>query len=163
MFLIRRPSSQVVERFATESLSLPLSYHPVGIAGSPPEGYDLDEAIVALGHGEAAFEHAKAAGNRGNISRSTGWRSFLERRPSRRRLLSPCSFTIWGSGRSTAAACYIDWRIACKGRSLDSHTVLSPAMPSVAKRCSRCRCARTQVKSSTEFARRRVRVRSWRD
>lgn len=61
MFLIRRPSKQVVERFARESLTLPLSYHPVGIAGSTPEGYDLDDAIVGLGHGEAVFERAKAA------------------------------------------------------------------------------------------------------
>ena len=61
MFLIRRPSRQVVERFARESLYLPLSYHPVGIAGSPPEGYDLDETIVTLGHGVAVFERAKAA------------------------------------------------------------------------------------------------------
>ena len=61
MFLIRRPSRHVVERFAEESLSLPLSYHPVGIARSLPEGYDLDETIVALGQGEAVFERAKAA------------------------------------------------------------------------------------------------------
>ncbi len=61
MFLIRRPSRQVVERFARESLSLPLSYHPIGIAGSPPAGYDVDETIVALGHGEAVFERAKVA------------------------------------------------------------------------------------------------------
>ena len=61
MFLIRRPSRQLVERFARESLSLHLSYEPVGIAGNPPEGYDLDETIVALGHGEAVFERAKGA------------------------------------------------------------------------------------------------------
>jgi uncharacterized protein (UPF0548 family) len=61
MFLIRRPSRQVVERFARESLSLPLSYHPIGIIGNPPEGYDLDETFVGLGHGEAVFERAKAA------------------------------------------------------------------------------------------------------
>ena len=61
MFLIRRPSRQLVERFARESLSLHLSYEPVGIAGNPPEGYDLDETIVALGHGKAVFERAKGA------------------------------------------------------------------------------------------------------
>jgi uncharacterized protein (UPF0548 family) len=33
----------------------------VGIAKASPAGYDLDETILTIGHGEAAFERAKAA------------------------------------------------------------------------------------------------------
>lgn len=61
MFLVRRPSLQLVERFAQQSLRLPLSYEPIGIAEAPPAGYDVDEETVTIGHGEACFESAKAA------------------------------------------------------------------------------------------------------
>jgi uncharacterized protein (UPF0548 family) len=61
MFLARRPTRQRVERFAEESRGLPLSYGDVGIAQATPAGYDLDETIVTIGHGEAAYERAKAA------------------------------------------------------------------------------------------------------
>ena len=61
MFLLRRPSLQIVERFTQQSMRLPLSYEPIGIAEAPPAGYDVDEEIVTLGRGEACFESAKAA------------------------------------------------------------------------------------------------------
>ena len=61
MFLARRPTRQIIERFAEESRKLPLSYREVGIARASPAGYDLDETIVTIGHGEAVFERAKAA------------------------------------------------------------------------------------------------------
>ncbi len=61
MFLVTRPSSQAIERFVEESQRLPLSYGDVGIAQHSAAGYDLDETVVTIGHGGAAFEHAKAA------------------------------------------------------------------------------------------------------
>jgi uncharacterized protein (UPF0548 family) len=61
MFLARRPSRHTIERFAEESRRLPLSYTQVGIARASPAGYDLDETIVTIGHGEVTFARAKAA------------------------------------------------------------------------------------------------------
>ena len=40
---------------------MPLSYGDVGIAQATPAGYDLDETIVTIGHGEVAYKRAKAA------------------------------------------------------------------------------------------------------
>lgn len=50
-----------MEAFIARSKDLPLSYDPVGIAGQHPAGYDLDELIVKVGHGDSAFEKAKSA------------------------------------------------------------------------------------------------------
>ena len=61
MFLVRRPSVQAIERFVEESRHLPLSYGNVGIAQTSAPEYDLDETTVTVGHGEEAFERAKAA------------------------------------------------------------------------------------------------------
>ena len=61
MFLATRPSRQAIERFIKDSQGLPLSYDQVGLAQGSPVGYDLDETIATIGHGEAAFERAKAA------------------------------------------------------------------------------------------------------
>ena len=61
MFLVRRPSVPAIERFVEESRHLPLSYGNVGIAQTSAAGYDLDETTVTIGHGEEAFERAKAA------------------------------------------------------------------------------------------------------
>jgi uncharacterized protein (UPF0548 family) len=61
MFFATRPSSQAIDRFIKDSQGLPLSYTQVGLAQGSPAGYDLDETLVTIGHGEAAFERAKAA------------------------------------------------------------------------------------------------------
>lgn len=68
MFLALRPSRQELEHFAEQSRKLPLSYSRVGIAQDSPPTFDIDEAIVGIGQGEAAFERAKAA--------LTGWKHF---------------------------------------------------------------------------------------
>jgi uncharacterized protein (UPF0548 family) len=61
MFLIRRPSAAAIARFLDRSRDLPLSYSPVGIAAHGARAGRLDEQVVAIGNGAAAFEHARAA------------------------------------------------------------------------------------------------------
>ncbi len=61
MFLARRPSLETINRFLRESQDLPLSYSPIGIVTADTARQDLDEATAAIGHGEAAFERARAA------------------------------------------------------------------------------------------------------
>ena len=61
MFLTRRPSADTIDRFLDESRKLELSYPRAGIASHPPPHYDIDEAAVVIGSGEAGFERAKAA------------------------------------------------------------------------------------------------------
>ena len=61
MFLARRPTHNVIERFLRESQDLPLSYAPVGIVRSDTGREDLDGLAVVIGHGHADFERARAA------------------------------------------------------------------------------------------------------
>jgi uncharacterized protein (UPF0548 family) len=61
MFLARRPTRNVIDRFIRESQNLPLSYGPVGIVRTGTAGQNLDELAVAVGHGQADFERARAA------------------------------------------------------------------------------------------------------
>jgi uncharacterized protein (UPF0548 family) len=61
MFLARRPTGHVIDRFLLESQDLPLSYGPVGIVGAPTAGRHFDELTVAVGRGQADFERARAA------------------------------------------------------------------------------------------------------
>ena len=61
MFLARRPTCNVIERFLRDSQDLPLSYGPIGIVRTPTAGLDLDELTVAIGRGRADFERARAA------------------------------------------------------------------------------------------------------
>jgi len=61
MFLARRPTLHVIDRFLRESQDLPLSYGPIGIVRTRPEGFDVDEVTVAIGQGQADFERAQAA------------------------------------------------------------------------------------------------------
>ena len=61
MFLARRPTRNVIDRFLRESEDLPLSYGPVGIVRARTAGLHLDELAVAVGHGQADFERARAA------------------------------------------------------------------------------------------------------
>jgi uncharacterized protein (UPF0548 family) len=61
MFLARRPSPQTIDRFLLDSQDLPLSYGPIGIVRTETTRQGLDEAIVAIGRGNADFERARAA------------------------------------------------------------------------------------------------------
>ena len=61
MFLARRPTQNVIDRFLRESQDLPLSYGPIGIVRIRTAGQPLDELAVAVGHGQADFERARAA------------------------------------------------------------------------------------------------------
>ncbi len=61
MFLIRQPSPASIQQFLLESKTLALSYAPIGIVSKVPAGYDVDDAAVVIGSGEAGFERAKAA------------------------------------------------------------------------------------------------------
>jgi hypothetical protein len=61
MFLARRPSQETIDRFLRESQPLPLSYGPIGIVTADSVRQDIDHATVAIGHGEADFERARAA------------------------------------------------------------------------------------------------------
>ena len=60
MFLACRPSPENIERFLRESRDLPLSYGPIGIVNDCAD-QDIDQATVAIGHGKADFERARAA------------------------------------------------------------------------------------------------------
>jgi uncharacterized protein (UPF0548 family) len=61
MFLARRPTRNVIDRFLRESQHLPLSYGPIGILRTGTAGRDVDEVTVAVGRGQADFERARAA------------------------------------------------------------------------------------------------------
>jgi uncharacterized protein (UPF0548 family) len=61
MFLARRPTRNVIDRFLRESQDMPLSYGPIGIVRTGTAGLDLDELTVAIGRGQADFERARAA------------------------------------------------------------------------------------------------------
>jgi uncharacterized protein (UPF0548 family) len=68
MFFLRRPAARDVEAFLDDSRQLPLSYDPIGLAGQSPHDFDVDEQIVNVGNGDAAFERAKDA--------LAGWKHF---------------------------------------------------------------------------------------
>jgi uncharacterized protein (UPF0548 family) len=51
----------VIDRFLTESRTLPLSYGPTGLTQGTPAGYNVDETLVPIGRGPADFDRAKAA------------------------------------------------------------------------------------------------------
>src|SRR6476620_4104871 len=62
MFLLQRPSRELVDRFLLESQSLPLSYGPVGIVLNGERSRDdIDEAAVVIGRGNADFSRARSA------------------------------------------------------------------------------------------------------
>ena len=68
MFLARRPSLETINRFLRDSRDLPLSYDPIGILQRQTASGRLDELTVAIGHGRADFERARAA--------LTAWKHF---------------------------------------------------------------------------------------
>lgn len=61
MFPKQRPSTTDIERFLDRSRKLPLSYGPMGIVRHASDVHQLDEQVVAIGHGEADFERARIA------------------------------------------------------------------------------------------------------
>jgi uncharacterized protein (UPF0548 family) len=61
VFLATRPTRQVIDRFLAQSRALPFSYGPTGLTQGTPAGYNVDELVVAIGHGQADFERARAA------------------------------------------------------------------------------------------------------
>jgi len=76
MFFLRRPDREAIDRFRAASLTLPLSYGPVGLARggashrdpNPVHGFDEDETVAPVGHGQADFARACTA--------LRGWRQF---------------------------------------------------------------------------------------
>src|SRR4029453_19426127 len=68
MFMTRRPSQLVIDRFLRDSQELQLSYGPIGIVRDETPIHPLDEAIVAIGRGKADFDRARAA--------LTAWKQF---------------------------------------------------------------------------------------
>ncbi|OFW23970.1 MAG: hypothetical protein A3G21_03600 [Acidobacteria bacterium RIFCSPLOWO2_12_FULL_66_21] len=60
MFFVRRPSTDAIDRFLSDSQELPLSYGPIGIVREKPAGH-FDEIISVIGHGTIDFERARAA------------------------------------------------------------------------------------------------------
>ena len=62
MFLIRKPTPQLLADVRNANRDTPLSYDEVGHSRSnPPEGYIVDRNRVRLGTGNATFERAKQA------------------------------------------------------------------------------------------------------
>ena len=98
MFLATRPSRRTIERFLEESQALPFWSKPIGAARHKPDGYNVDETIVAIGHGQEDFDRAKAA--------LAAWRQFdigwvrhFPRPRAEPVPWSPSSFVISDSGR----------------------------------------------------------------
>src|ERR1041384_189106 len=61
MFLTHRPTPSEIEKFLSQSHSLPLSYHPVGMAKEGSGGFCFDPASALIGKGEATFTRARKA------------------------------------------------------------------------------------------------------
>jgi uncharacterized protein (UPF0548 family) len=68
MFFPHRPTGRDIARFVEASRDLPLSYDPVGSARQRRPGFDFDEHVTIVGHGEHAFARARAA--------LAGWKHF---------------------------------------------------------------------------------------
>src|SRR5215467_3795733 len=68
MFLTRRPTELEIEKFIDQSRGLPLSYAPVGIGKTSPDGFKTDCLAGIVGRGQNAFEVAGRA--------LTKWRYF---------------------------------------------------------------------------------------
>jgi uncharacterized protein (UPF0548 family) len=80
MLLAFRPSSRDIERFLIESRDLPLSYGPVGLVHKEQAGYDYDECVEPIGHGQADFERARSALTEW-AQFNTGWVEVFPRAP----------------------------------------------------------------------------------
>ena len=59
MFLLRRPTSEMLARFVEGAQRLDLSYAPIGLARETrPAGFRVAESQVVLGHGQAIYDRA---------------------------------------------------------------------------------------------------------
>jgi len=61
VFVATRPTSRTIDRFLTDSRTLPFSYQPTGLTQGAATGYKVDEMVVPIGHGAQDFDRAKAA------------------------------------------------------------------------------------------------------
>ena len=61
MFLAHRPTPHEIDRFLDASRALPLSYAPPGLAKTGAAGFRIDEHVVRVGSGDAAFSRARDA------------------------------------------------------------------------------------------------------
>lgn len=62
MFLLRKPSEEIVRRFIARQRDLPFSYRQVGATrDQPPDGYTVDHNRIRLGEGEGTYQRAIAA------------------------------------------------------------------------------------------------------
>jgi uncharacterized protein (UPF0548 family) len=62
MFALRRPDEMAIRQFLANRTSDVFSYPEVGVSRvGVPSGYNVDHSRIRLGHGEEAFESAKAA------------------------------------------------------------------------------------------------------
>ncbi len=69
MFLLTKPSDEVITKFISDQRELPLSYPEVGATqGETPAGYTIDHNRVLLGSGQEVFDRAIAA--------LRGWKHF---------------------------------------------------------------------------------------
>ena len=59
MFVLRRPTPQMLARFVERAQHLGLSYAPIGLARETrPDGFRVAESRTVLGHGQAVFDRA---------------------------------------------------------------------------------------------------------
>ncbi|SRR6266568_1676739 len=61
MFLVRRPTEEVIDRFLKQQEGSRLSYEPVGLSSMSPPGFSIDACRVAIGRGAEAFLAAREA------------------------------------------------------------------------------------------------------
>jgi uncharacterized protein (UPF0548 family) len=72
MFLLSRPSDQIISRFLDSQRQLPFTYEAAGDWSPPPRGYTLDHNRIKLGKGERVFRKAIEAINRWEMF-NIGW------------------------------------------------------------------------------------------
>lgn len=62
MFLLHKPTAEVVRQFISSQQGLPFSYSQVGwTQGKPPSGYTIDHNRIKLGEGSETYHRAVAA------------------------------------------------------------------------------------------------------
>jgi uncharacterized protein (UPF0548 family) len=72
MFLITKPSDQVIRRFISAEGGLPFSYPTAGNSIALPPGYTVDSNRIQLGKGAASFDRAVEAIKRWEMF-NIGW------------------------------------------------------------------------------------------
>jgi uncharacterized protein (UPF0548 family) len=145
MFLLRRPLARDVEAFLTTSRQLPLSYNPIGLAGQSPHDFDVDEQVVNVGQGDAAFERAKEA--------LAGWKHFslgwVELFPAQAAVAPGVVVAVLARhlGFWSLNGCRVVYLIGARNRSLALPTARCRITPRRAKRSSKLRFTRRRGRS----------------